>query len=192
MSKINLGAKNALYPMPIIIAGTTAENGKNNFNAIAHVGIIDHGTISISMGKIHWSNQWIRKNKSISINITSADMAKEMDYVGTVSGNKVDKSEIFETFQGELDGAPLIKNAPIAMECEVIDIYDRPEFDVFICKIVNTYVDESAMSDEKIDYRKVNPIFYDMPSFGYWKLGEYLGRAFLLSKDMRESDKESE
>ncbi len=189
MSKINLGAKNALYPIPTVIVGTQTEEGKNNFITIAHVGIMDHGTVSISSGKMHYSNQWIKKNKTLSINLPSISMAGDMDYAGTVSGEKTDKSELFETVEGTLKGAPLIKDAPISMECEVIDVYDRPEFDVFVCKIVNTYVDEDAMTDDKIDYKKVSPIFYDMPTFSYWQLGERLDRAYLMSKDRRDAEK---
>ncbi|MBP1737199.1 MAG: flavin reductase [Oscillospiraceae bacterium] len=168
--KKNLGATNALYPMPIVVVGTEV-NGKANYNAIAHVGIIDHKTLSISMGKIHYSNQGIKEHKTLSINITAEDMVEEMDHVGKVSGAKEDKSQIFNSVYGELKGAPMIENAPVSMECEVIDIYDQPEFDVFIVKVVNTYADEAVLTDGKIDFAKVKPVLFDMPKFGYWKLG---------------------
>lgn len=189
--KKNIGKKNALYPMPIAIVGTEAE-GKPTFLTIAHVGIMDHTTLSISSGKIHYSNQWIKKNGTLSINIPSMDMAEKMDYVGTVSGAKVDKSGVFETVKGALEGAPLIKDAPISIECKVIDVYDRPEFDVFICSIENTYVKDEVLTNGKIDYAKVDPILYDMPMFGYWHLGERAYDAYRLSKGMRDADKAAE
>lgn len=168
--KKSLGSTNALYPMPIVVVGTEV-NGKTNYITIAHVGIIDHGTLSISMGKNHYSNQGIKENRTLSINLTSEDMVEKMDYVGKVSGAKEDKSQVFESIYGVLKGAPMIKDAPVSMECEVIDIYDRPQFDVFIVKIVNTYCDENVMTDGKIDYAKVKPVLFNM-SFGYWKLGD--------------------
>lgn len=186
--KNSIGKKNALYPMPTVIVGTEVK-GKPNFLTIAHVGIMDHQTLSISAGKIHYSNQWIKKNGTLSINIPSVEMAKQMDYVGTVSGANTDKSKVFKTVKGTLNGAPLIEDAPISIECKVIDIYDRPEFDVFICSIENTYVKEDILTDGKIDFAKVKPVLYDMPMFDYWNLGDRLGRAYLLSKDMREADK---
>lgn len=182
--KKNLGSKNALYPMPTVIVGTEID-GKVNYNTIAHVGIIDHGLLSISMGKIHYSNQGIKKNKTLSINFPSVDMALETDYVGMFSGAKVDKSEVFESFTGTLKGAPMIKKAPLNMECEVVEILDRPEFDVFLVKIANTYCDEEALTDGKIDYSKVNPFFYDMPRFKYWKLGGELSKAYSIGKDYK-------
>lgn len=183
-----LGAKNALYPMPVVIVGSEVD-GKINYNTIAHVGIIDHGMLSISMGKIHYSNQGIKKNMTLSINFPSENMVKKADYVGIVSGAKSDKSGVFESFRGALKGAPMIKEAPLNMECEVVEILDRPEFDVFLVKIVNTYCDEEVLTDGKIDYSKVKPFFYDMPRFRYWHLGNEIARSYTIGKEYREGDK---
>lgn len=169
--KKNLGAVNALYPIPVVLVGTEVE-GKINYLNIAHVGIIDMNTISLSMGKTHHSNKGIKENRTLSINFPSEDMVIEADYVGIVSGAKVDKSEVFESFYGELKGAPMIKNAPVTMECEVVDILDMPHHDVFLVTPKNTYCEEEILSDGKIDMAKVKPMFFDMPQRKYWKLGE--------------------
>ena len=42
-------------------------------------------------------------------------MLVKADYVGIVSGETVDKSEVFPIFRGQLPDAPLIENAPVAM-----------------------------------------------------------------------------
>lgn len=182
--KQNLGVKNALYPMPVVVVGS-AENGKENFNTIAHVGIIDYTTLSISMGKIHHSNQAIKENRTLSINLPAAYLLEKVDFVGMVSGNKVDKSGVFKTFYGTLKNAPMIQEAPISMECEVIDIYDRPEFDVFIVNIVNTYCEESVLTEGNIDYAKAQPFFYDMPGFSYWNLGNRIVKAYTAGKNYK-------
>jgi flavin reductase (DIM6/NTAB) family NADH-FMN oxidoreductase RutF len=169
--KKNLGEVNALYPMPVVLVGTEVE-GIINYINIAHVGIIDMNTISLSMAKFHHSNKGIKENKTLSINIPSDDMVIEADYVGLVSGSKVDKSQVFESFYGKLKGAPMIKNAPISMECEVVDIIDMPNHDVFLVRPKNTYCEEEILSDGKIDMAKVKPMFFDMHQKKYWKLGE--------------------
>ncbi len=183
MNKINLGAKNALYPMPTVIVGTETDEGKPTFIAIAHVGILDHNTVSVSMGKGHYSNQWIRKNRTLSINLPSTAMAEDTDFVGTISGKDTDKSGVFSVFYGELRGAPLITDAPIGMECEVIDVYDRPEFDVFVCRVTGTYANEEVLlEDGKIDYKAADPIFYEMQQFHYWSLGDKVERAYQVKR----------
>lgn len=172
--KKNLGNRNALYPMPITVVGTQVD-GRNNYIAIAHVGIIDHNTISISSGKLHYSNIGIKQNRTLSVNIISEDQVDAMNRAGSLTGAKEDKSGLFEAEYGTLEGAPMIKDAPVSMECEVIDIYDRPEFDVFICRIVNTYADESVLNGDKIDLSKVHPVLFAMMA-GYWKLGDKIER----------------
>jgi flavin reductase (DIM6/NTAB) family NADH-FMN oxidoreductase RutF len=169
--KKNLGPVNALYPLPTVLVGTEVA-GKINYIAIAHVGIIDMDLLSISMNKQHYSNQGIKEHRTLSINFPSADMVTQTDYAGMVSGAKYDKSQLFESFTGSLKGAPLIKEAPLVMECEVVDILDRPNYDVFLVKPVNTYCDEAVLTDGKIDFAKVNPILFDMPRRKYWRVGE--------------------
>lgn len=183
--KKNLGSKNALYPMPTVIIGTEVD-GKVNYITIAHVGILDHGLLAVSMGKAHHSNKGIRTHRTLSINYPSVSMAIETDYIGMVTGAKVDKSEVFESFTGTLNGAPMIKNAPLTMECKVVDIFDTPHFDVFLLKVENTYCDEEVLTDGKIDYSKVDPILFDMPGFNYWRLGEKIADSYSIGKQYKD------
>jgi hypothetical protein len=59
--KIKLGAKNCLYPMLTTLVGATV-SGQPNYITIAHVGIMDHGTISLGMNKNHYTNAGIKEN----------------------------------------------------------------------------------------------------------------------------------
>lgn len=71
--KIDLGARNCLYPMPTTLVGATVE-GRPNFITIAHVGIMDLGSVSLGMAKAHYTNTGIKENGTFSINLPSADM----------------------------------------------------------------------------------------------------------------------
>lgn len=169
--KKNIGSVNALYPMPVVLVGTVVD-GKPNYITIAHVGIMDMDTISISTHKSHYSNKGIKEHKTLSINFPTEDMVVETDYVGIFSGSKVDKSLVFESFYGELNTAPMIKNAPLSMECEVVDIFDTPAYDVFLVKSKNTYCNDEVLTEGAIDFSKIKPMMFDMPTRRYWKLGE--------------------
>ncbi len=179
--KKNLGPINALYPTPIVLVGTMVD-GKINYINIAHIGIIDMNTMSISMGKIHHSNKGIKENKTLSINLPSEDMVVEADYVGLVSGAMVDKSQVFESFFGELKNAPMIKNAPVNMECEVVNMLDMPNHDVFLVRAKNTYCNEEVLTDGRIDLAKVKPMFFDMHQRKYWKLGEAFAKCWSIGR----------
>jgi flavin reductase (DIM6/NTAB) family NADH-FMN oxidoreductase RutF len=43
-----LGARMALYPMPVTLVGANVE-GKPNYMTVAHVGIMDLGSISLGV-----------------------------------------------------------------------------------------------------------------------------------------------
>ena len=183
--KKEIGRVNALYPIPTVIVGTKAD-GKPTFMAIAHIGIIDLNTVSISSGKKHFSNQWILKNRTLSINIPSEDMLEKTDLVGSVSGWNTDKSKLFSVSEGSLPGVPLIDEAPVSMECKVIDVYDRPNHNIFICSVEKTYAKEDVLTDGKLDFAKIRPVLYDMPTFGYWGVGKRIGYAHRLREKILE------
>ncbi len=48
----------------------------------------------------------------------------ETNVCGTKSGRDFDKSTLFDTFYGELETAPMIRQCPINIECEVNEILD--------------------------------------------------------------------
>lgn len=45
------------------------------------------------------------------------------------------------------NGAPLIDDAKISIECEMDGNYELKNFDNFICKILATYADESVLNE---------------------------------------------
>jgi len=179
--KIKVETKNAMYPMPIILVGANV-NGKPNFITVAHVGILSFDTVSLGLGKMHLTNKGIFENNCFSINIPSEDMVVITDYSGLVSGSKVDKSVLFDIEYGTLNTAPLIKNAPVNMELELIECLDYKTHDIFIGKVVNTYAEQSVLLNGKIDLTKVKPMLFDMHQMKYWKLGESFADCWNIGK----------
>ena len=59
--KKNIGSQLALYPMPVTVIG--ALNGeKPTWTLVAHVGIIGHDKVLVSLASAHFINQWIKEN----------------------------------------------------------------------------------------------------------------------------------
>ena len=184
--KISLGAKNCLYPLPTTIVGANV-NGRPNYITIAHIGIMDMGTISLGMGKVHFTNAGIKENGTFSVNIPSVEMVKITDYCGLVSGKSVDKAGLFSNFYGKLETAPMINECAINMECKLVQTVDLPRHDIFIGEIVETYCEEKYMTDKVVDFSKVQPILFTMNDTGYWKLGERFARAWSIGKNYKKS-----
>jgi flavin reductase (DIM6/NTAB) family NADH-FMN oxidoreductase RutF len=173
MNKKKLDPVNVLYPTPTVLIGAVV-NDRPNFITIAHIGIVNHAhpyLISLSMGKAHYTNAGIKENNAFSVNIPSENLVAETDYVGLVSGKKVDKSSLFDLFYGDLETAPMIRNCPVNMACRLHDTYDTPTHDLFIGEIVETYADESVLDQSAVDIARVKPLLFDMSSKKYWSLG---------------------
>ena len=174
-NKKNLGNLLALYPKPMTVVGAEVE-GKVNWLVVGHTGVIGHDRILVSMSKSHYTNQGIKKSKRLSVNLVSREMLPKADYVGSVSGATVDKSEVFAYHIGEND-TPVIDASPLTMECEVVDIYETDGFDNFICAIVNTYAASDVLdSDSKLDYTKLKPVLFEFPTYSYLATGEIIGK----------------
>jgi flavin reductase (DIM6/NTAB) family NADH-FMN oxidoreductase RutF len=181
--KIELGAKNCLYPLPTTLVGALV-NGKPNYIAIAHVGIMDPESVSLGMNKLHFTNSGIKANKTFSINIPSTKLVKETDYCGLVSGKNKNKADMFKTFYGKLKTAPMIEQCSINMECELIKTVDFPNHDVFMGKIVNTYCDQTVLSEGIVDLEKVQPILFAMNDRSYYGIGKKIAKAWDIGKEL--------
>jgi flavin reductase (DIM6/NTAB) family NADH-FMN oxidoreductase RutF len=181
--KIDIGPKNCLYPLPTTLVGALV-NGKPNYITIAHVGIMDMGSVSLGMSKVHYTNEGIKENGTFSINIPSVKMVRKTDYCGLVSGKTENKADMFKTFFGKLKSAPMIEECAVNMECELIKTVDFPNHDVFVGKIVNTYCDESVLIDGSVDVGKLQPILFVMNDRSYWSLGKKIAKAWNVGKEL--------
>jgi flavin reductase (DIM6/NTAB) family NADH-FMN oxidoreductase RutF len=183
--KKNIGSTLALYPTPAIIAGTFVD-GKVNWMLVAHTGIIGHDMLMLSMHKIHFTSKGVKELSKVSVNVIDEKMIVKADYVGSVSGDKTDKSTIFGYETGEA-GTPVIIESPLVMECEVIHNYETDTFDNFICTVSNTYAEEGILSENgKIDYNKLKPVLFEMPTYSYLRTGEIIGKCRTLGKEYKQ------
>ena len=180
--KKNIGNALALYPTPLLVVGAMV-NDKPNWLLAGHVGIIGHDHVMVSLAKPHYTNQGIKENKTLSINIVDEALLPLADRAGCVSGAKADKSGLFDLTVSK-NGVPMIAQAPVSMECNVEDIYETPGFESFICTIANTYAEESVLNEAgKLDYRALKPVLFEMPTYAYLKTGEVIGKCMSFGKD---------
>lgn len=182
--KKNLGSKLALYPTPVTVVGVMAED-KPNWVLVCHIGIVAHDRILVSLAKQHYTNQFVKETGKLSVNLVDQALLPKADYCGTVTGAKTDKSEVFEYEMGEA-GAPVIAASPLAMECSVEDVYEINGFENFILKIENTYVEENMVAEnDKLDYAKLKPVLFEMPTYKYLATGEILGDCMKMGKETK-------
>ena len=108
--------------------------------------------------------------------MVTEEILSKADFSGSVSGAKTDKSGLFD-YEIADGAAPIIKKSPLTMVCSVVDVYNTPNFESFICVIDGTYVEERCLNDAgKIDYRAMKPILFEFPTYEYLRTGDVIGK----------------
>jgi flavin reductase (DIM6/NTAB) family NADH-FMN oxidoreductase RutF len=145
--------------------------------------------LGICVNKNNASHDAIVETGEFSINIPTIGMVEKTDYTGLVSGKRVDKSDLFEVFYGELKAAPMISECPLSIECNLSQTVDLPTNSFFIAEIVNIYTEEQFLSDGSPDMKKIKPFVLTMPDNNFWALGENIGKAWNAGKNLRKDTK---
>lgn len=178
-----IGPQTLLYPMPAVLVGALV-NGKPNFMTAAWCGIVASTppAIAVAVRPERYTFKGISAQGVFSINIPSAQMVEKVDYCGIYSGRKFDKSQIFRVEFGRLNTAPLIQECPVNLECRVIHTLDLGSHILFIGEIIETYIDDDCLTDEKADPAKIDPLIYTTAVSQYRRLGEIVGKAWEVGK----------
>lgn len=176
----NFGAKPDLYPQPVFIVAAYDKAGVPNAMNAAWGGITEETEITICLSAGHKTTKNIIESGAFTVSMATADFVKECDYLGIVSGNKVEDklSRIgLHTTRSEFVNAPLIDELPMALECKLVS-YDADTCRL-IGEIVNVSADESVLNvDGKVDPGKLRPITFDPMNNAYLVVGERVGSAF--------------
>jgi flavin reductase (DIM6/NTAB) family NADH-FMN oxidoreductase RutF len=186
--RINIGNNAFILPEPQTILGTMLD-GRPNFMAMAWVTRVNYDPciMAMAVNKKHASHRAVLETGQYSINIPSVDMVAVTDYAGLVSGNRADKSGLFEVHFGKLENAPLIRACPLAMEFRLKDRFAMSNDTLFIGELAAAWTEERFLTDGHVDVEKVRPFTLTMPDNRYWAVGELVGRAWHDGKALRKS-----
>lgn len=184
INKIDLGAKVASYPMPVVLVGANVQ-GRPNFLAVAWFmeAARSPPKVAVALNKAHYTNQGIKENKTFSVCIPSEDMVEATDYCGLVSGSKVDKSKVFDVFYGKLKTAPMIAECPVNIECSLDKIIDNGSNEMFIGDIVSTITEEKYLTGEAVDIKKTKRFILSLNNRRYYALGKLKAKAWNAGKN---------
>ena len=171
------GNKSTITTEGVFIIGTYDENGvPNAMNAVWGMQS-DMSEITLMLGK-HKTTENFEKTGAFTVAFGTADTVLISDYFGVETGAKVNKIEKAgcHTHRSAHVNAPIIEEYPLTLECRVKS-WDT-ETGYLIGEIVASQVDESILTDGKVDLGKLQPIIFD-PSFNAYRVvGEVVGKAF--------------
>jgi len=187
--KKSIGPKTLVYPTPVFVVGTYDKAGKPNVMTAAWGGICcsKPPCVAVSLRKPRYSYDNIVERKAFTINITPEKYVKESDYFGIASGRNKDKfaASGLTPVKSDLVDAPLIKEFPFALECSLLHTIEIGVHIQFIGEIVDIKADEEVLNDNGVpDIDLVKPILFAPEMQAYYSVGNFLGKAFSIGKEI--------
>ena len=186
--KKNLGPKNYIYPLPVLIVGTYGEDGTPDAMNVAYGGILNAARLQINIGVRHKTSDNIKIKQEFTVGIADKKNIVPADYVGIVSGHdtadKIAKTGWTVT-KSEIVDAPIFEELPITLECRVEEINQYDKTLRIVAEIVGSVVEEDVLdADGNVDADKLQAISYDPSTKQYRILGEAVGQAFADGKNL--------
>jgi flavin reductase (DIM6/NTAB) family NADH-FMN oxidoreductase RutF len=180
VEKVSLGKNGMMFPMSLGIIGVNVTHNQPNFTTVSSIATasLDPPLVSFSLNKVRFSNKFIIEKKTFSVNFPSSNIIDKVDYCGLVSGETVDKSQIFQTFYGTLTDTPMIKECPLCLECKLVAVIDLPKNELFIGQIINAYSEQKYLTNGKLDTTKLSLCTLNFADSSYRTPGKIAGKAF--------------
>jgi len=183
-----LGASPMIIPLPAVLVATYSEDGTPNAMTAAWASPCCHTPpcvgVAVRDSRKTFSN--IRARRAFTINLASADMVADVDYIGLVSGHQVpDKLARIglATERAAVVDAPVIARCPICIECRLAHAVPLGTHTWFVGEVVEVQADERAVTAEGIvDLEALDPLGYATSAGEYRGLGRPLGRAYRIGK----------
>ncbi len=169
MGKVLWKPGTMLYPVPAVMV-TCRWQGVDNIITISWAGTVctNPPMASISVRPERYSYQLIKNSGEFVINLPGKDLAFAADFCGVNSGRNMDKFERLELEkeQAKVVDAPIIKSAPLSIECRVSEIKELGSHHMFIADVVGVDVDEKYIDKKgKLHLDKAELICYNHGSY---------------------------
>ncbi|MCR5795648.1 MAG: flavin reductase family protein [Solobacterium sp.] len=175
----DFGKKTVITPLPVVIIGTYDADGIPNAMNAAWAGQVDAHQIMISLAK-HKTTENLERCPEFTVSFATKNTVVESDYFGIESGRNVNKIEKagFHAEKGNYVNAPVFAEYPLTLECRVAELQPDTDGYILIGETVNMSVDESILTDGKIDLAKMEPVMFDSAMNKYRVIGEIVADAF--------------
>lgn len=187
------GTKTLAFPTPVWIVGTYDREGRPNVMTVAWAGICcsKPPCINISLRKATYSYENIIEREAFTVNIPSERHVKEADYFGIASGRNTDKFAAtgLTPVKSDLVDAPYVKEFPLILECRMTHNIEIGLHTLFVGEIMDVKTDESVLGEKGLpDINKVMPILFAPEIRTYHGVGNTLGQAFSIGREIQGSN----
>lgn len=188
--KKSVGAETIVYPTPVFAVGTYDRHGNANVMTAAWGGICCSSPpcVAVSLRRATYTHGNIVERQAFTISVPSERYVREVDYFGIVSGKREDKFSAvgLTPIRSDLVDAPYIAEFPFVLECRLIHTFELGMHTQFVGEIIDVKADETVLGDNGLpDISKVKPLVYAPGNQAYYGIGDVLGGAFSIGKELR-------
>ena len=178
MAKVMWKPGTFLYPLPVVMVSCGTME-KSNIITVAWTGIINTNPamVYISVRPSRYSYELIKKQGESVINLTNNELAQATDWCGVKSGAKYDKFKEMKLHKEKANfvKCPMIKEAPVSVECKVKEIKDLGSHHMFLAEVLAINSDDMYINDKgAFDISKCNLIAYS--NGHYYQMGKKIGK----------------
>ena len=172
--------KGGAFEYPVLAALVTCGTMENsNVMTVAWTGILNTKPpmVYVSIRPERYSYNMIKENMEFAINLTNEKLVYATDWCGVKTGAKVDKFKEMHLTKEKANfvKCPIIKEAPVSIECKVVEIKELGTHTMFMAEVLSIDPDEQYIDEKgKFDISKCHLIAY--ANGGYYALGKKLGK----------------
>ena len=187
--KRSLGAKTLICPTPAWIVGSYDKQGKPNGMTAAWGGICcsQPPCLAVSLRAATYTHGNLMERRAFTVSVPSQAQVKAADYFGLVSGRDTDKFAAtgLTAVRSDLVDAPYVQEFPLVLECRVVRIHELGLHTQFVGQILDVKADEEALDGAgQPDILKVLPLIFSPGNREYYGVGNALGHAFAVGKEI--------
>jgi len=146
-----------IYPLPAVLVSCGDSPENYNLITIAWTGTLctDPPICYISVRPERYSYTLIKRTGEYVINLTTAEMARAVDFCGIKSGRDVNKWTITRLTPGQAKTvcAPIVMESPVNIECRVIEIKELGCHHAFISEVTNIRVTDKLLDSNTGQFR---------------------------------------
>ena len=184
-----------IYPLPAVMVSCGETPEEYNIITIAWTGTLcsDPPLCYISVRPERHSHAILTRTREFVINLTTRSLARATDWCGVRSGRQYNKFAEMHLTPGPATKvkAPIIVEAPINIECRVMEIRTLGTHDLFMAEVVNVKADEQYIDPRTgaFDLARAEPLAFAHGQ--YFTLGRKIGKFGFSVEKKRKKRKNS-
>lgn len=188
--KESLGSRIVAFPAPAWAIGSYNGEGSPNIMTAAWAGICCSKPFSLAVCIRPATSTYdnIVARQAFTVSIPSEDFVREIDYIGLVTGKKTDKfaDTGLTAVRGEHVDAPYVDEFPLVYECRVTHQLEIGLHTLFVGEVADVKAEAAVLNEKGApDMAEVRPVIFGPDCRTYHGLGEQLGRAFSMGKEVK-------